>query len=195
MLDTYGFQCKCRLCSAAKEENNTTKSLKEAVARYLKQDPHLHDAILLKQTLDYWKAEMGVNNMDSCCSLEFFQTQVLMDEKPWNDDVMGRLIHQINKDMVEAEDNESLASCVERMQKVAEKFRFYYGPFHVEMHKIRGKLLTAYLMLGDQLLAYKVCSQIVCYLILSLLNMDNHPLLGVQLFTLGKKNMKQIANY
>lgn len=38
---------------------------------------------------------------------------------------------------------------------------------------------------GDNEGAYRICSQVVSYLTLSLINMQKHPLLGVQLFTLG----------
>jgi hypothetical protein len=38
---------------------------------------------------------------------------------------------------------------------------------------------------GDEENAYRVCSQVISYLILSLMNMPYHPLIGIQLFTLG----------
>ncbi len=61
---------------------------------------------------------------------------------------MEKVLAQIDVEMLHAEDDPSLLSCLSRMKLIEEKFATYYGPFHIENHKLRGKLLTAYLLIG-----------------------------------------------
>lgn len=62
---------------------------------------------------------------------------------------MDKILNQLDVDMIHAEDENMLMSCLTRMQKIEEKFYSFYGPFHLELHKLRGKMLSTYLLLGS----------------------------------------------
>jgi len=59
------------------------------------------------------------------------------------------------------------------------------GVFHSEIYRVRGMLLTALLIIGDTQTALQHCLYLVSYQLLTLHLTPSHPLLGLQLFTLG----------
>jgi hypothetical protein len=60
------------------------------------------------------------------------------------------------------------------------------GVFNTELYSLRGQLLTAYIMLGLSEKAFEVCNCCCSYLLVCLHgSLPDHPLLGLQLFTLG----------
>mmetsp|Transcript_13793 Transcript_13793/g.25665 ORF Transcript_13793/g.25665 Transcript_13793/m.25665 type:complete len:574 (-) Transcript_13793:449-2170(-) len=59
------------------------------------------------------------------------------------------------------------------------------GPFHFEVYKVHGQLMSASLMTGDYPRALRYCFLIVGYLRLVFSDVPQHPLLGLQLYTLG----------
>ena len=61
---------------------------------------------------------------------------------------MDNVLQQIEVDMTNAESDEQLLSCLNRLQKIEEKFNLVFGPFNLELHKLRGKLLTVQLLLS-----------------------------------------------
>jgi methyltransferase-like protein len=70
------------------------------------------------------------------------------NQKPWKQDVMDKILNKLEMEMVYAEDETMLQSSLTRMEKIEEKFSTFYGPFNIELHKLRTKMLTTYLMLG-----------------------------------------------
>jgi hypothetical protein len=78
---------------------------------------------------------------------------------PWQQEVIDRIISQIEADMTEATTDVEVTSCMLRFKKIEEKYILYYGPFNLELHKLRGKLLTAALLLSKFLL-YRIYSKI-----------------------------------
>lgn len=61
----------------------------------------------------------------------------------------------------------------------------YCGVFHLELYKLRGQLLQAYLIEGNIDMATEICDFLVGFLYIAFFDVPNHPLLGLQLFTLG----------
>jgi len=59
------------------------------------------------------------------------------------------------------------------------------GPFHTELYRAHGQLLTAHLLSGNYEGALSACLKVVGFLYLVLRDVPKHPLLGLQLFTLG----------
>ena len=59
------------------------------------------------------------------------------------------------------------------------------GRFHLDLYKARGVLLGDYIVVGDMVGAYKQCAELVCALVVMYQLTPYHPLLGLQLFTLG----------
>lgn len=79
------------------------------------------------------------------------------------------------------------AKVIEKLLSIETKlFGAYYKPFHRELYRYRCQLLTLLVITGDEANAYRYCCRIVSYLVLAFINMPIHPLLGIQLFTLGK---------
>lgn len=99
---------------------------------------------------------------------------------------------------------------MQMLQKALEKAEIVCGQFNIELYSIRGKLMAAYLLngiqlvihelslflltyfvnsimdLGDHINALQICYEIVGFLYFSLSNIvPFHPLLGLQLYTLG----------
>ena len=95
-----------------------------------------------------------------------------------------------------------LTSALARLLKVC-------GPLHYEVYSVRGKLMTTYLLIGfffrvaassplflffllrsghvDN--ALEQCKWLVAYLCVALSHFPLHPLLGLQLFTLGQASV------
>jgi hypothetical protein len=79
------------------------------------------------------------------------------------------------------------AKVIEKLLSIeSQLYCAYYKPFHRELYRYRCQLLTLLVITGDEANAYRTCCRIVSYLALAFINMPIHPLLGIQLFTLGK---------
>jgi hypothetical protein len=63
--------------------------------------------------------------------------------------------------------------------------RHEISPFNLQLYSIRCSYLSALLAEGDILGAVEQCEYIVSFLAVSFSHVQNHPLLGLQLFTLG----------
>ena len=117
-------------------------------------------------------------------------------------------------DLIHAVESHELAVCLDSINSLEKQYLSYYGAFHLELYKLRCQSLTTFLLigiyystdrcffseldcratLGDEENARKTCAKIVTYLCLSLANMPYHPLLGVQLFTLGEFVMLMVVD-
>lgn len=61
----------------------------------------------------------------------------------------------------------------------------YCSIFHIELYKLRGQLLQLYLIEGNIEKATEICDLLVGFLYIAFHDIHNHPLLGLQLYTLG----------
>ena len=68
-----------------------------------------------------------------------------------------------------------------------------WSPFHLKLYVVRSLYLTSLLSCGgDMADAIEQCEHIVSYLALVTSHVENHPLLGLQLFTLGDLYLRAI---
>eukprot|EP01041_Mallomonas_annulata_P008035 gene8035-16466_t len=74
---------------------------------------------------------------------------------------------------------------LELLQSVYTSLRTLCGPFHTEVYKVRAALMTAYLENGETALAIDHCVYLVCFQCIALHGIPYHPLLALQLYTLG----------
>ena len=83
-----------------------------------------------------------------------------------------------NEDVIHHSEINNLIQVIESMQQA-------FGRYNCDVYTFRGQLLSAYLMTGNYRLAAVECTHIVNYLLLSYYTIPNHPLLGLQMFTLA----------
>ena len=69
-----------------------------------------------------------------------------------------------------------------------------WSPFHLKLYVVRSLYLTSLLSCGGDIAdAIEQCEHIVSYLSLVTSHVENHPLLGLQLFTLGDLYLRAIV--
>lgn len=61
----------------------------------------------------------------------------------------------------------------------------YYGPINQDLYHFRCKMLSTVLLTENYEESVTICAKIVSFLVISMINVPSHPLLAVQLFTLG----------
>jgi hypothetical protein len=75
---------------------------------------------------------------------------------------------------------------IRQHQEVRRRLATVLGPFHLELYQVHGQLLTAYLEAGEWANALSMCYLVVGFLHLVFSSvLPVHPLLGLQLYTLG----------
>lgn len=87
---------------------------------------------------------------------------------------------------IQAESTSDIAIVYEEMKELEAALEQYYGPMNQDLYHYRCKMLSTVLLTENYLEAKDLCAKIVSYLVISMANIPFHPLLAVQLFTLGR---------
>ena len=74
---------------------------------------------------------------------------------------------------------------IKNLLNVIKAMQEAFGEYNSDVYTLRGQLMHAYLLSGQHQLALLECVYIVNYLLLSYYTIPNHPLLGLQMFTLA----------
>eukprot|EP01042_Synura_sphagnicola_P001305 gene1305-1484_t len=88
----------------------------------------------------------------------------------------------------QAEDRRAVDSEVDLLQQILTILLRVCGPLHTSVYSARGALMTACLLSGSNEEALRQCAHVVAFLVVVLHQIPFHPLLGLQLFTLGAKS-------
>lgn len=86
---------------------------------------------------------------------------------------------------IQAESTADIAIVYEEMKELEGALEGYYGPMNQDLYHYRCKMLSTVLLTENYPEAKDLCAKIVSYLVISMANIPFHPLLAVQLFTLG----------
>ena len=178
LFETHGFKCNCTRCN-----NKYTFKLPANIEWGL------------------WPLEQKIASLDSVTSIPISKETTLVDvclddvllgqRNIENSDHYNRLIQnsecaqeQARNCMIEG-DSAGELSYLKKAIEFFRSTRLEISPFNVKLYSIRCSCLSALLAEGDILSAVEQCEHIVSFLVVSLSHVQNHPLLGLQLFTLG----------
>lgn len=171
LFKNYGFHCDCCLCS-------TEPTSIGAV------DQFIDDPLALREFL---KSIKYSDNVSKAMSMDGYLTAINDATKAPGQELLSHisLLYQtVMSGQLEGTPQE--AKVIEKLLSIeSQLYCAYYKPFHRELYRYRCQLLTLLVITGDEANAYRTCCRIVSYLALAFINMPIHPLLGIQLFTLG----------
>ncbi|KAL3795466.1 hypothetical protein HJC23_000824 [Cyclotella cryptica] len=178
LLQTHGFECRCKRCS-----NECSLQLPESMGDWklwpLEQKIKSWTLTTLKRddeketiniVLD--SALTGRNNLES--STEY--NNLIQRSRKFQE--------QATHCMLEGDSSGELWN-LHKAIELFEAFGREISPFHFQLYSIRCSYLSALLANGDIPQAAEQCEHIVSFLVVAFSHIQNHPLLGLQLYTLG----------
>jgi len=181
LRNVHGFQCQCKRC-----KGEITVSLPE-----LHQSSKLHRSTASIADLYKWIVDRSNPYVDSSSVLssEVVDLEVEAAMKVYNkpDRIIDELDQQAQAFRCAADyhrandDVEQEASALGQLVCLLEKA--CYAPLSMELYQARGDYLSSLLLTGNLSEARRQCTAIVA--VLCLVFPSYHPLIGLQLFTLG----------
>lgn len=199
LRDTYKFTCRCKLCSATmsggesldRSLSSTTVGslmtspleLRRIVSDIKKQNPSVLLAVdhLLTETSKETPSPPSPDTssfVTTCPAVAATPPSELLSKQ-----------RDIETKAIQAEATSDIAIVYEEMKELEAALEQYYGPMHQDLYHYRCKMLSTVLLTENFLEAKDLCAKIVSYLVISMANIPFHPLLAVQLFTLGTCRM------
>ena len=184
LKDYYGFDCTCERCS---------KKVNEKLPMFFFED--IKDpAELRKLLLENAKEDEGIiavrhdGEVDSgIIAMETKQHTVEGNEKSflkvkeslsiYHSELTQRA-DEVDESVVHESEIKNLINVIKTMQEA-------FGEYNSDVYTFRGQLMSAYLLSGQYQLAAIECAHIVNYQLLCYYTIPNHPLLGLQMFTLA----------
>jgi hypothetical protein len=91
----------------------------------------------------------------------------------------------VERRALQAETQSEIASSFDSMKAMEQLLEEHNGPFNQDLYHFRCKMLSTVLLTGNIDDSITICAKIVSFLVVSMANIPNHPLLAVQLFTLA----------
>eukprot|EP01034_Spumella_vulgaris_P022297 gene22297-28413_t len=189
LRSTFGFDCHCELCSTSSSPHEHVLSGLRNAHDLSSRSPSpvairdffrsLGHARPLLNT-DVWLLESACEQNEYSDALQqagALCREAQMIDLSSEDHISGEKEKE-EKEKEEKKATRLLESAVTLMQRVC-------GPFHMELYQMRGMLMTSYLTAGNITDALIQCKYIVSFLCVALNHLPHHPLLGLQLFTLG----------
>ena len=179
LLQTHGFECRCKRCldecsiqlprsigdwklwSLEQKMKSLQRNSEQSIAR---------EGSVVVVSLD--KAVSGQGNLQN--SMEY---KHLIQQSKY-------LQEQATHCMLEG-DSEGELTHLHRAIELFQGCGNGISPFHFQLYSIRCAYLSALLASGDYLGAVDQCEHIVSFLAVAFSHVQNHPLLGLQLYTLG----------
>ena len=182
LLNTHGFECKCPRC---------TKSAGHLIK--LPED---------KDKWDLWPLTNGMQKYENNMNVD---KKMPLEEVDIDDAITGsygmneaellciqhkgqQLQQKASKAMIEGDAEGELRY----LQEAIELYRprqcgdkVWLSPFHSQLYTIRGSYLSALLANGKIIEAVHECEHMVSFLAVAFHNVKSHPILGLQLYTLG----------
>ena len=180
LLDTHGFECECKRCT----KNGCLVKLPEN-----------------RNEWDLWPLRNGLQTHGGEHSLD---KKMLMSEIDLDDAMTGcrglsqselaqinhhsqALQHKASQAMVVGDADGELHYFKEAIElyRPREGSKVWFSPFYSQLYTLRGSYLSALLASGNIHGAVHECEHIVSFLVVAFSHVQNHPLLGLQLYTLG----------
>jgi hypothetical protein len=164
LLESHGFECCCARCT-----NKITLQLPERTIDWALWP------VRQKMTPTVKCSMIGVNLDDAItCGGSREDYNHLIQQSQFLQD-------QAHRCMLEGDSRGELSN----LQRAISLFDHGISPFDFNLYSIRCSFLAALLASGDILSAVEQCEHIVSFLAVSFSHVQNHPLLGLQLYTLG----------
>jgi len=178
LIGTHGFECKCIRC----QKNGCCLELPENRGEW---------------ALWPLKHKFAAMEDKSCGSLSTKLTEVDLDEaiigchaiSENGESNIFRQAQQFEQNaeecLLEGNVAGELCNLSQGIDLFAPKGDVWFSPFHVQLYSLRGKYFAALLTNGLVNDAIAECEHIVSFLAVAFSHVEHHPLLGLQLFTLG----------
>lgn len=181
LQNIYGFTCQCNACiqpvmqvmeiTTAKTDIDKLKALKSKPIQLLK---------LMKDMC----SRIGQHQMYRM--IEYLQTEIYSPQSEFLDLVNKANMHvshmdklSLSIDDIGEDSTKDLDECIIVLEDIC-------GPFNFDLYQIRCRILNHYLLAGNPNKAFELCKLLVGHLMIALVTrFPFHPLLGLQLFTLG----------
>jgi hypothetical protein len=80
---------------------------------------------------------------------------------------------------------DSIEEEISLLNEAVSKLSAACGSYNIDLYKVRGQLMTSYLVAEDFNHAMQQCHKLVHFISIVFYHIPFHPLLGLQLFTLG----------
>ena len=177
LLENYGFQCDCQSCIYNYNNSIIDSNLFELIKT------NYQNPIELNQILETIRSSSQQSNHMFGLA-EKLQSEILVSSEEYSE--ISLQINEIIKSSQHSsliEQNDQLS--VIQLEEAYDLLKPLVGSFNYELYQLKTQLLTTYLITNEFLKAFTICKEIICYLLLSLHSFSCHPLIGLQLFTLG----------
>eukprot|EP00040_Diaphanoeca_grandis_P009164 m.47873 g.47873 ORF g.47873 m.47873 type:complete len:489 (+) comp20612_c0_seq1:238-1704(+) len=175
LFQVYGFKCECRRClskcTLKLPQNIMTNPLWAVRAmnpcRVSKNSPNNDDNISATST------STTMTDMD------------IEDAILWTSDPPPnlQLAHSKIQEAQTYRDNDDVKTEIVALRKAVDVLRCM--PFNVDLYSARAALMSSLVAVGDLQEACTHCRLVVAFLVVAFAHVPNHPLLGLQLYTLG----------
>ena len=189
LFDIYKFDCVCDRCTS-------TGTIDEKLPTFFFED--IKDPIQLRKLLlDNAKEEVGIIAVQQDGQVDL--NKVTMEAKQHSVEGDTEKLKTVKEALLEYHTAEMMAAqassnCndegihqneIKNLLNVIKAMQEAFGEYNSDVYTLRGQLMHAYLLSGQHQLALLECVYIVNYLLLSYYTIPNHPLLGLQMFTLA----------
>ncbi|KAL7467745.1 hypothetical protein ACHAXS_007983 [Conticribra weissflogii] len=178
LMDTHGFECNCKRC----HKNGCCVKLPENREDWILWPlKHKFAAMGCKSfgSLSTKLADVDLDNAIIGC-------QGLSENNKASIFLQAQKFEQnASKCMLEGNLEGELCNLSQGIDLFTRKGDVWFSPFHVQLYSLRGKYCAALLTNGLVNDAIAECEHIVSFLAVAFSHIKHHPLLGLQLFTLG----------
>ena len=181
LLDTHGFVCACKRCKKGECTVELPQNMKDWSLWPLENglthgENCVHRAnIGLRTAVDLDDALTGCKRLSEADQARIHQQSSMMHE-------------QANQCMVHGDSTGELHYLREAIKMYTTRNSdggLLFSPFYGQLYSLRCSYLSALLANGEIQQALKQCEHIVSFLAVAYSHVQNHPLLGLQLYTLG----------
>ena len=180
LLDTHGFMCECLRCKKGGCLVELPEKRADWVFWPLIKERHTQEGKTASQSKPNLQKLDLDDAISGCRGLSENEAHIIQK---------SRLLQQkSNQCMVEGDASGELHYLEEAkglyLTRSSEGGK-YLSPFHNQLYSVRCSYLSALLANGQLHQALKECEHIVSFLAVAFSHVQNHPLLGLQLYTLG----------
>ncbi|KAL7539544.1 hypothetical protein ACHAXR_010804 [Thalassiosira sp. AJA248-18] len=174
LLGTHGFVCECIRC----KKGGCTTGLPQNWEEWWDLWPLTHGGNCTMPSLEQVDIDDAITGCQGLSETEL--TRILEQSRVYRE--------KANQSMLAGDSSGELHNLHEAIKLYTvrgDDGKRLFSPFHGQLYSLRCSYLSALLAIGDIHQALEQCEHITSFLAVSFSHVQNHPLLGLQLYTLG----------
>ena len=189
LCESYHFICKCPRCSDTFTERVPAQvttladpfQVKLCIENFIKEGKKEKATMFDTDERENHKKEVNDVSSSSLVEVDKLTRQIRVTP-----DIYQSVLNKSSYLCLQYEHSqEDPIETVQYLEEAVGILHQVCGPYHIELYKARGLLLSAYLLNGDYKKSCVECMHLVNFLTVVYVNIPNHPLLGLQLYTLA----------